>query len=132
MQISAINTAFKANISSHYNPGRIKQLEQKRLANQWPSEGCTGGLNEQDNRELILRKEYQTLLDKHAALQWASEGCNGSLSARDITRMNEIRTELLSIKEEQQQAPVEATCDCPQCNSASPEPGSAYYRDWAY
>ena len=133
MQISTINTAFKANITPSLNPKKIYELEQKRESIKWGSEGCNGDLNAQDSKELELRIKYQQLLDKHAARQWGTEGCNGGLSAEDIKRMSEIRAQLLEIKEEPKQEQPKTSCDCPKCNSTNPYgvPDSTFYGDWA-
>ena len=134
MQISAVGSqVFKCNAC---NEKRMQELEQKRIANQWASEGCNGGLNSQDAHELELRREYQALQNKHAALQWASEGCNASICAQDAIRMAEIEAELQKIAPKT--APGEIT-DPMKFGAEVPEvkgniygvPESTFWGDWA-
>ena len=135
MQISSINTqSFKCD---YCNPERIEQLEAKRIANQWGSEGCTGGLNETDARELELRREYMALMNKAEAIKWGSEGCNASLPDADSNRVAQIQAELREIAESKAKpqggygAYVEAVLPNDRIDGTYDVPMSTFWGDWA-
>ena len=133
MQISSINMQTFGCAACN-NTERLQQLEQKRQANQWASEGCNGGLCECDQRELDLRREYQALQNKATALQWASEGCNASLSDADLIRMSEIERELSEldtlIPPATNPTPEKSVYDVPS-GSIYGVPDSTFWGDWA-
>ena len=132
MQISAIN-AQVSHMGTKNNAQKIQKLEQKHAANQWASEGCTGGLCEKDMRELNLRREYQTLENERVANQWASEGCTGGLSAEKQARMDAIVAELEVIDPEtapMESIPAVSIYDMPKANTYG-VPDSTFWGDWA-
>ncbi len=132
MQISAIklsNTSFKGMSNSE----KIHQLEQKRVENQWASEGCTGGLSAADEFELSLRKELRALEQKHAQVQSATEGCNCGLCAEEYNRMSEIRNILKSFEQETTQEEPKYTSSIYNVPSGNiyGVPDSTFWGDWA-
>ena len=139
MQISSINSlcpntkpSFKNTTSA--NQERIKELKQKRVENQWASEGCTGGLSAIDEYELSLREELETLEQKHSEAQSAAEGCNCDICLDEINRMYEIKSILkgLAAKKEENEEPKYSNpiYDIPTGNVYN-VPNSTFYGDWA-
>lgn len=130
MQMSAIN----ANVGFGKlttNTERIKELENKRAAIQWGSEGCTGDLNAEDSYELEIRKELADLRGKHIAMSWASEGCNCSLCQKDMDRMRALENILDGIEQKQaQDNKVKNTYDMPTANIYG-VPDHTFYGEWA-
>lgn len=133
MQISAISSqAFKCNAC---NSERINQLKQKRQEIQWGSEGCTGGLNPEDEYELQIRKEIQELRDRKANLSWGCEGCNGSLPQEDEVRLAKLENIINAIEAKKQSIPkkpifAESIYNIPSGNIYG-VPDSTFYGDWA-
>ena len=68
MQISALSfnnsTAFKCNHPECINR-RIEELQQKRIANQWATEGCNGGLSTEEENEWEYLMEQTTNSSEH-------------------------------------------------------------------
>lgn len=133
MQISSINMQTFGCATCN-NTERLQQLEQKRQADQWASEGRDGGLCESDQREFDLRMEYQALQNKAVVLQWGSEGCNASLPDADLIRMSEIEKELSEsdtlIPPSTNLMPEESIYDIPSGNIYG-VPDSTFWGDWA-
>lgn len=132
MAISALNNQVSFGRTCD-NSKRIMDLENKRTAIQWGSEGCNGDLSVKDAYELDLRREYQALQNKHFALQYSCEGCNGSLSAKDAARMEEIAEILNDIAPKN--TTIETRCECEICTPTSSNsynvPDSTFWGDWA-
>lgn len=132
MAISALNNQVSFGRTCD-NSTRISELENKRAAIQWASEGCNADLSVKDAYELDLRREYQALLNKHFAIQHSAEGCNGSLIAKDATRMELIATILNEIAPKN--TAIETKCECDECKTDSQNPygvpDSTFWGDWA-
>lgn len=110
MQISSINSqTFKG---YYKNSAIIEKLKDKEIEMKCMSEGFNGGLNSQDQKELELRRELMTLMEKAAAISAGSEGFNASLSEGDLKRMLEIQEELKKFEKEYV---------CPGCTAETPD-----------
>lgn len=122
MSITAINLT---------NAQKIIQLENKRAAIQWGSEGCTGDLSAEDSYELEIRKELEDLRGKHASLSWASEGCNCSLCIEDTKRMETLENILAGIEQKQaQDNKTKSVYEMPSANIYG-VPDHTFYGEWA-
>ena len=92
MQVSSINANVAFGRIS--NSKRIHELEQKRAELQWASEGCTGGLNPEDEYELNTRKRFAELQRKETETSWMGEGCNCSLCQEDMVEMAKLENRI--------------------------------------
>jgi hypothetical protein len=96
MQISSINNISFGKIS---NSKRIFELEQKREQIKWASEGCTGGLNPEDEYELITRKQLQELRREEGLCILGYNGANTSLSRDKKNKLIKLENIVATIDE---------------------------------
>lgn len=141
MQISSINANVAFGRIS--NSKRIHELEQKRAEIQWASEGCTGGLNPEEELELSQRKQYEELRAKQACASWGCEGCNGSLAHDEAVKLTKLEN-IIGVIDEKLERPNKVTVveksiyDVPnrsiyEISDKNPYgvPDSTFWGDWA-
>ena len=138
MQITPINLNYSFK-SAKTNRERIDKLTSERAAIQWASEGCTGSLDDEKEKELALRLELDKLACEHEAFRWASEGCNSSLSPEKERRLEALQNlfadddveEVEKAEEvEEYDFEEEPSIDIPPYEKYG-IPASTYYGDWA-
>lgn len=141
MQISSVNANVAFGRIS--NSKRIHELEQKRAEIQWASEGCTGGLNPEEEFELSQRKQYEELRVKQACASWGCEGCNGSLAHDEAVKLTKLEN-IIGVIDEKLERPNKVTVveksiyDVPnrsiyEISDKNPYgvPDSTFWGDWA-